>query len=161
MCVCTQDGKVRVQAGLLSEQWRVALRDVSSYKILEFSTMKDTFKNFTSTGLWTLLTLHCTQRSTHSGRLSKQWMLAVSQAWARVVQRALHGRQHLCEVVCLISLLAGDWQKFFNRVKGIGSLWCCINAHPGHIHYDPWFDIPHQDKFNRQWDVPWEPKTGP
>jgi hypothetical protein len=54
----------------------------------------------------------------------------------------------------------GDWTKFFNRVRGYTSIWCCIAAHPGHIHYDPWWDIPHTDKFNRQWDT-WVPKTGP
>lgn len=96
-------GKVRVQAGLLSEQLRVALREAQPYKVLEFTTMNNAFKNFTS---------------------------------------------------------AGDWQKFFNRIKGIGSIWCCVNAHPGHVHYDPWFDIPHIDKFNKQWDK-WEPTTGP
>ncbi|KAJ9524490.1 hypothetical protein QJQ45_019543 [Haematococcus lacustris] len=49
-----------------------------------------------------------------------------------------------------------DWTKFFGRVKGYTSIWCCVNAHPGHIHYDPWFDIPHTDKFNRQWEE-WKP----
>ncbi|KAL6753317.1 nucleotide-diphospho-sugar transferase-domain-containing protein [Haematococcus lacustris] len=53
-----------------------------------------------------------------------------------------------------------DWTKFFGRVKGYTSIWCCVNAHPGHIHYDPWFDIPHTDKFNRQWEE-WKPVTGP
>ncbi len=41
---------MRVQAGLLSEQLRVALRDVTSYKVLEFSTMNNSLKNFTSPG---------------------------------------------------------------------------------------------------------------
>jgi hypothetical protein len=45
-------------------------------------------------------------------------------------------------------------------MRGYTSIWCCIAAHPGHIHYDPWWDIPHTDKFNRQWDT-WVPKTGP
>lgn len=33
---------------------------------------------------------------------------------------------------------AADWTKFFNRVRIYGSIWCCVAAHPGHIHYDPW-----------------------
>ena len=29
-----------------------------------------------------------------------------------------------------------DWNKFASRMRIYGSIWCCINAHPGHIHYD-------------------------
>lgn len=41
---------MRVQAGLLSEQLRVALRNAEKHKVLEFTTMAGAFKNFTSTG---------------------------------------------------------------------------------------------------------------
>lgn len=60
----------------------------------------------------------------------------------------------------LILVLAADWNKFFHRMRGYGSIWCCVNQHPGHIHYDPWFDIPHTDKFNN-FVQKWEPKCGP
>jgi hypothetical protein len=53
-----------------------------------------------------------------------------------------------------------DYTKFFNRVKHYGCVWCCVNAHPGHILYDFWWDIPHTDVVGRKWDK-WEPKPGP
>ena len=56
---------------------------------------------------------------------------------------------------------ARDFEKFYRRVQHYGSVWCCVDAHPGHIHYDMWWDMPgHKDKFGRTWDK-WEPKTGP
>ena len=56
--------------------------------------------------------------------------------------------------------LLGDWAKFALRMKSYASIWCCIHAHPGHIHYDMLWDVPHTDKFNRIW-TKWEAKTGP
>lgn len=54
-----------------------------------------------------------------------------------------------------------EWTRFFTRMKHSGSIWCCVAAHPGHIHYDLWWDLePHTDKFARKWDV-WEPTCGP
>lgn len=53
-----------------------------------------------------------------------------------------------------------DYMKFAKRMNQMGSVWCCIDAHPGHIHYDFWWDTPHIDKFGRQWNT-WEPKAGP
>lgn len=53
-----------------------------------------------------------------------------------------------------------DFVKFVRRVNQLGSVWCCIDAHPGHIHYDFWWDVPHTDKFGRVWSK-WEPKPGP
>eukprot|EP00878_Enallax_costatus_P007175 GHUV01007519.1.p1 GENE.GHUV01007519.1~~GHUV01007519.1.p1 ORF type:complete len:671 (+),score=160.19 GHUV01007519.1:272-2284(+) len=53
-----------------------------------------------------------------------------------------------------------DYTKFFRRMNHLGSVWCCIDAHPGHIHYDFWWDVPHTDKFGRKWQK-WEPKPGP
>lgn len=53
-----------------------------------------------------------------------------------------------------------DYMKFAKRMNQMGSVWCCIDAHPGHIHYDFWWDTPHIDKFGRQWDK-WEPTAGP
>jgi hypothetical protein len=54
-----------------------------------------------------------------------------------------------------------DYAKFFRRMNHMGSVWCCIDAHPGHIHYDFWWDIPHTDKFGRKWDTKWQPTAGP
>lgn len=51
-------------------------------------------------------------------------------------------------------------QKFFKRMQRYTSIWCCAAAHPGHIHYDMWWDQPHVDKFGRTWDK-WKPTTGP
>jgi len=56
--------------------------------------------------------------------------------------------------------LTGDWDRFSQRMKTYASIWCCIHAHPGHIHYDMLWDVPHTDKFNRIW-TKWEAKTGP
>ena len=55
-----------------------------------------------------------------------------------------------------------DMQKFSRRLKRYAAIWCCKNAHPGHIWYDMEFDvIPHTDRNNRVWDKPWKPTTGP
>eukprot|EP00882_Tetradesmus_deserticola_P016394 GHRQ01017508.1.p1 GENE.GHRQ01017508.1~~GHRQ01017508.1.p1 ORF type:complete len:452 (+),score=165.32 GHRQ01017508.1:1428-2783(+) len=56
---------------------------------------------------------------------------------------------------------AEDYAKFFRRMNHMGSVWCCIDAHPGHIHYDLWWDIPHTDKFGRKWGTQWQPTAGP
>lgn len=53
-----------------------------------------------------------------------------------------------------------DWEKFYARMRIYGSIWCCVNAHPGHVHYDMWWDIPHVDKHNKRWEK-WEVTTGP
>ncbi len=54
-----------------------------------------------------------------------------------------------------------DWTRFYRRMQQYSSVWCCIDAHPGHIHYDMWWDLPgHTDKFGRTWGK-WEPMTGP
>lgn len=53
-----------------------------------------------------------------------------------------------------------DFTRFFKRMNHLGSVWCCIDAHPGHIHYDFWWDVPHTDKFGRKWER-WEPMPGP
>ena len=46
-----------------------------------------------------------------------------------------------------------DWVRFANRIKGYTSLWCCVAAHPGHVHYDMLWDVPHHsDKFGRVWE---------
>ena len=53
-------------------------------------------------------------------------------------------------------------RRFQNRVKQYASIFCCINEHPGHIFYDPFWDvIPRQDRFNREWTDAWVPLTGP
>ena len=48
--VQTQDGRVKIQAGLLSEQLRTALKATEGAKILDFSTMAGAFKNHTDPG---------------------------------------------------------------------------------------------------------------
>lgn len=30
---------------------------------------------------------------------------------------------------------AADWSRFAQRLRSYASIWCCIHAHPGHIHY--------------------------
>ncbi|GFR44270.1 hypothetical protein Agub_g5475 [Astrephomene gubernaculifera] len=53
-------------------------------------------------------------------------------------------------------------RRFTERMKLYGSIWCCVAAHPGHIHYDLLWDVvPHTDKFQRVWNSSWVPKTGP
>ena len=51
--------------------------------------------------------------------------------------------------------------RFANRMKLYGSIWCCVLAHPGHIHYDLLWDEPHTDKFMRPWNGTWTTVTGP
>ena len=56
----------------------------------------------------------------------------------------------------------GDYSRFYKRLQHYGAVWCCIDAHPGHVHYDFWWDIPHKDKFGRTWGKgDWRPLTGP
>eukprot|EP00798_Chlamydomonas_sp_ICE-L_P025303 gene25303-10957_t len=97
-------GRVKIQAGLLSEKLKTALGEASKFKVLEFSTMQGAMANFTK---------------------------------------------------------PEDWGRFANRMRQYGSIWCCIMAHPGHIHYDMLWDVEHKDKFDRKWGLPWETKTGP
>ncbi len=52
-------------------------------------------------------------------------------------------------------------QRFANRMKLYGSIWCCVLAHPGHIHYDLLWDTTHVDKFQRPWNGSWVTLTGP
>mmetsp|Transcript_24594 Transcript_24594/g.84113 ORF Transcript_24594/g.84113 Transcript_24594/m.84113 type:complete len:693 (+) Transcript_24594:292-2370(+) len=53
-------------------------------------------------------------------------------------------------------------ERFHNRLKLDTGIWCCHNAHPGHVWYDMLHDVvPHVDRHNRAWDGPWKPKTGP
>jgi hypothetical protein len=99
-----QDGRIKVQAGLPSDQLKIALTWANQAKILDFTTMKGAFTNFTN---------------------------------------------------------PEDWRKFANRVKNYGSIWCCVLAHPGHIHYDMLMDVPHTDKFGHYWNSTWTPKCGP
>ncbi|GLC76877.1 hypothetical protein PLESTF_001850700 [Pleodorina starrii] len=51
--------------------------------------------------------------------------------------------------------------RFAARMKLYGSIWCCVLAHPGHIHYDMLWDQPHTDKFMRTWNGTWTTVTGP
>ncbi|KAK9813171.1 hypothetical protein WJX72_010080 [[Myrmecia] bisecta] len=55
-----------------------------------------------------------------------------------------------------------DGVKFEKRTKQYTSIWCCVNAHPGHVWYDMWWDVqPHTDRHNRIIRGPWQPITGP
>jgi hypothetical protein len=45
------DGKIRVQEGLASEKLKVAVKAAASFKVLDFTTMKNAFLNFTDKGL--------------------------------------------------------------------------------------------------------------
>lgn len=69
-----------------------------------------------------------------------------------------------------IERLFGGWkdekkaQQFKRRLDHYGSIWCCVNAHPGHIWYDFHWDVPdHQDRHGRtaSKNGVWEPVTGP
>lgn len=54
-------------------------------------------------------------------------------------------------------------KKFKKRLDMYGSLWCCVEGHPGHIWYDFFWDSgPHTDRHNRQIGPgKWMPRTGP
>ena len=52
--------------------------------------------------------------------------------------------------------------RFQQRVQQYTSLWCCSQAHPGHVWYDIFWDqIPHTDRHNRGIEGPWQPQFGP
>jgi hypothetical protein len=54
------------------------------------------------------------------------------------------------------------YQRFERRLKEYTSIWCCKRAHPGHIHYDLFWDVKnHTDKHNKRWTGPWVPRPGP
>jgi hypothetical protein len=44
-----------------------------------------------------------------------------------------------------------DFTRFQRRMAQYGAVWCCVDAHPGHVHYDLWWDTHHTDKFGRKW----------
>jgi hypothetical protein len=53
-------------------------------------------------------------------------------------------------------------RRFRARTLHYGAVWCCADAHPGHVHYDLWWDEDHTDKFGRKWAKgEWKPVTGP
>lgn len=52
--------------------------------------------------------------------------------------------------------------RFEERLRIYSSLWCCVNAHPGHVWYDfMWDTVPHTDRHGREQTGPWKPITGP
>jgi hypothetical protein len=53
--------------------------------------------------------------------------------------------------------------RFRRRLGVYGSLWCCVNAHPGHVWYDLFFDSANgTDRHGRaRGPGPWAPATGP
>lgn len=57
---------------------------------------------------------------------------------------------------------AEQGRRFARRTAHYGGVWCCADEHPGHVHYDLWWDEEHTDKFGRKWGKgEWVPKTGP
>ena len=77
---------------------------------------------------------------------------ATEQYWSLIhiaVDRSAEAGMHL---VC----------RFQRRTEVYTSLWCCVDAHPGHVWYDMWWDqIPHEDRHKRQISDSWKPTTGP
>jgi hypothetical protein len=80
-------------------------------------------------------------------------------------------QEHTARVLHFPSLRAGTFRgitdaaaygRFERRLKDWTSLWCCKKAHPGHIHYDLFWDVKgHVDKHHKLWSGPWVPQTGP
>lgn len=57
---------------------------------------------------------------------------------------------------------AVDYGRFHKRLQHYGAVWCCADAHPGHVHYDFWWDTAHTDRFGRAWAKgAWKPVAGP
>lgn len=58
-----------------------------------------------------------------------------------------------------------DHRRFTNRIKLMGSIWCCVQpdpGKPGHVWYDMWWDtVPHTDLHNRRWNESWHIVLGP
>lgn len=53
-------------------------------------------------------------------------------------------------------------RRFHNRMKEVGGLFCCLNETPrGNVFYDMLFDVPHTDRFGREFKGEWEPILGP
>lgn len=49
--------------------------------------------------------------------------------------------------------------RFYKRATSMTGIWCCVNAHPGHIWYDMLWDMvprPIPDRHNRKRDGPWD-----
>ena len=58
---------------------------------------------------------------------------------------------------------AASGAKFKKRLDMYGSIWCCVDGHPGHIWYDFFWDSgAHSDRHNRKiGPEKWLPRTGP
>jgi hypothetical protein len=53
-------------------------------------------------------------------------------------------------------------ERFKRRMDISASIWCCVDAHPGHVWYDLFWDqVPHKDRHGREVAGEWEPVTGP
>jgi len=51
---------------------------------------------------------------------------------------------------------------FKRRLDLYGAIWCCSDAHPGHVWYDFFWDVDsHRDRHNRDIAGGWTPLTGP
>lgn len=51
-------------------------------------------------------------------------------------------------------------ERFKRRLDQYGAIWCCVNAHPGHVWYDFFHDTQHTDRHGRLVEK-WQPVTGP
>jgi hypothetical protein len=52
-----------------------------------------------------------------------------------------------------------DYSRFFKRMQQYGSFWGLLDTSPGHVRYDMWWDIPHEDVAGRHFDK-WEVRPG-
>lgn len=119
--------------------------------------------------LWQLVvSAACRQRPAHTCALTRAPASCRCPPPLLLLHRALSSAQHMM-VIRFNSVIdafgnftrAEDWSKFARRMAQYGSVWCCVDAHPGHIHYDMLWDVPgHEDRHGRIWSK-WEPKTGP
>lgn len=64
--------------------------------------------------------------------------------------------------------LFGGWadpeaaQRFKQRLDQYAAIWCCVDAHPGHVWYDfSWDAGAHTDRHGRSIGEQWRPLTGP
>lgn len=74
---------------------------------------------------------------------------------------------HFENLVDAFSAFSSEHEQasFEHAVKSITTLWCCVDSSyardlkqtfpPGHVYYDPFWDRPHTDRFNRKQGVPW------
>ena len=86
-----------------------------------------------------------------------------------------HASVKEAQVIELAGNVAGIWkptaETLANSADDAGvksivdrymSIWCCVDAHPGHVWYDAFWDIArHMDRHNRMQGAEYKPITGP